>query len=243
MCLLQQAVLIWSVLNRRLQPFLPLRLSRTMYWCDYYFSYSLSICMWMQIDSALLRPGRLDKSVFCDIPNLEDRVSILHAQARTVTLHPDVDFKEIAANTPNFSGADLKAVITNAQMHAVTSTHDLTGTSLENVRTGKAGVSPASHTFYQVGPSGAPVHPIVSHHLSTALKFAAESIIATTTEARQLAVPAIATTHTSTKPTTVITQEHLRIAAAALRPSVSEQVRQPLPEPKPKQPTHACAHR
>ncbi|TFK74567.1 AAA-domain-containing protein [Pluteus cervinus] len=74
------------------------------------------------IDSALLRPGRLDKSVLCDMPSHEDRLDILRAVGRKVTLAPDLDFDEIAAATDGFSGADLQALVYNAQLEVIHST-------------------------------------------------------------------------------------------------------------------------
>ncbi|KAJ7125012.1 P-loop containing nucleoside triphosphate hydrolase protein [Mycena epipterygia] len=71
------------------------------------------------IDSALLRPGRLDKSLFCDMPNLEDRKDILQAVARKVLLSPSVQLEEIAAVTEGYSGADLQALLYNAHLEVV----------------------------------------------------------------------------------------------------------------------------
>ncbi|KAJ7276088.1 P-loop containing nucleoside triphosphate hydrolase protein [Mycena haematopus] len=71
------------------------------------------------IDSALLRPGRLDKSLFCDMPDLEDRKDILQAVARKVVLSPSVDIDEIAAATAGYSGADLQALLYNAHLEVV----------------------------------------------------------------------------------------------------------------------------
>ncbi|KAJ7690688.1 P-loop containing nucleoside triphosphate hydrolase protein [Mycena rosella] len=71
------------------------------------------------IDSALLRPGRLDKSLLCDMPNLEDRKDILAAVARKVLLSPSVQLEEIAAATEGYSGADLQALLYNAHLEVV----------------------------------------------------------------------------------------------------------------------------
>ncbi|KAF8170325.1 P-loop containing nucleoside triphosphate hydrolase protein [Mycena galopus ATCC 62051] len=82
------------------------------------------------IDSALLRPGRLDKSLFCDMPNLEDRKDILQAVARKVVLSPSVDMDEIAAATEGYSGADLQALLYNAHLEVVHSS--IAGTPLDD---------------------------------------------------------------------------------------------------------------
>ncbi|KAL1710677.1 P-loop containing nucleoside triphosphate hydrolase protein [Schizophyllum commune] len=71
------------------------------------------------IDSALLRPGRLDKSVYCNMPTTEERKDILSAVARKVALAPDVDLAHAAEATEGFSGADLQALLYNAHLEAV----------------------------------------------------------------------------------------------------------------------------
>ncbi|KAF3707513.1 Peroxisome biogenesis factor 1 Peroxin-1 Peroxisome biogenesis disorder protein 1 [Channa argus] len=71
------------------------------------------------IDPALLRPGRLDKSLYCPPPDLEARVEILKALSVGVPLAADVDLKQLAAVTEQFTGADLKALLYNAQLEAV----------------------------------------------------------------------------------------------------------------------------
>jgi peroxin-1 len=84
------------------------------------------------IDPALLRPGRLDKSLLCDMPNLEERIDILKAVTRKLHLAPSVlesddsgeNLREIAQRTEGYSGADLQAVVYNAQLEAI---HDVLG--------------------------------------------------------------------------------------------------------------------
>ncbi|AEY98055.1 FAFR371Wp [Eremothecium gossypii FDAG1] len=73
------------------------------------------------IDSALLRPGRLDKSVLCDMPAAAERAAILRAivTSGAITLAPDVDLAEIAARAAGFSGADLQGMCYNAYLKAV----------------------------------------------------------------------------------------------------------------------------
>ncbi|KAK1172893.1 peroxisome biogenesis factor 1 isoform X1 [Acipenser oxyrinchus oxyrinchus] len=71
------------------------------------------------IDPALLRPGRLDKSLYCPPPDQGARKEILDALSLTVPLAEDVDFDVIAANTEFFTGADLKALLYNAQLEAI----------------------------------------------------------------------------------------------------------------------------
>ncbi|KAF9528481.1 P-loop containing nucleoside triphosphate hydrolase protein [Crepidotus variabilis] len=71
------------------------------------------------IDSALLRPGRLDKSLLCDMPSFEDRKEILEAVARKMKVSPDVKFDDIASHTDGFSGADLQALLYNANLDVI----------------------------------------------------------------------------------------------------------------------------
>lgn len=84
------------------------------------------------IDPALLRPGRLDKSLLCDMPNLDDRIEILQALSTKLKIDPEVlndrsghrGLGEVARRTAGYSGADLQAVIYNAQLEAI---HDVLG--------------------------------------------------------------------------------------------------------------------
>ncbi|KAF2725580.1 AAA-domain-containing protein [Polychaeton citri CBS 116435] len=76
------------------------------------------------IDPALLRPGRLDKSLLCGMPTLKDRQEILRAVSQSLKIEDDEDFAEVAARTDGYSGADLQAVVYNAHLLAI---HDLLG--------------------------------------------------------------------------------------------------------------------
>src|SRR3989338_7112663 len=60
------------------------------------------------LDPALLRPGRFDRRVMLDLPDINDREEILKIHTRTKPLAPDVKLREIAERTPGFSGADLE---------------------------------------------------------------------------------------------------------------------------------------
>ncbi|KAI0280178.1 AAA-domain-containing protein [Russula aff. rugulosa BPL654] len=71
------------------------------------------------IDNALLRPGRLDKSILCNMPTEEERKEILLAHARKVPISRDVDFDHLADATEGFSGADLQALLYNAHLEVV----------------------------------------------------------------------------------------------------------------------------
>ncbi len=70
------------------------------------------------LDPALLRPGRFDRQIVVDMPDVRGREAILRIHARKVKMGPDVDLAVIARGTPAFSGADLEAVINEAAILA-----------------------------------------------------------------------------------------------------------------------------
>jgi cell division protease FtsH len=70
------------------------------------------------LDRALLRPGRFDRQVVVDAPDLEGRAAILRLHARGKPITGDVDLRKIAQETPGFSGADLANVINEAALLA-----------------------------------------------------------------------------------------------------------------------------
>ncbi len=70
------------------------------------------------LDSALLRPGRFDRQITVDRPDLIGREAVLSVHAKSVKLAPDVSLKTIAKRTPGFSGADLANVINEAALLA-----------------------------------------------------------------------------------------------------------------------------
>jgi len=70
------------------------------------------------LDIALLRPGRFDRQVVVDRPDINGREAILKVHAQKVSLAPEVDLRVIAARTPGFVGADLANVINEAALLA-----------------------------------------------------------------------------------------------------------------------------
>jgi len=70
------------------------------------------------LDRALLRPGRFDRQVVVDAPDLDGREAILKVHARNKKLAPDVDLRRVAAATAGFSGADLANVLNEAALLA-----------------------------------------------------------------------------------------------------------------------------
>jgi cell division protease FtsH len=81
------------------------------------------------LDPALLRPGRFDRQVLVDRPDLKGREAILRVHATGVTLAPEVDLGAVAAKTSGFVGADLANIVNEAALLAA--------------RQGKAGVAMA----------------------------------------------------------------------------------------------------
>ena len=70
------------------------------------------------LDPALLRPGRFDRHVVIDLPDIKGRKAILEVHAKGKPLAKDVDLETVAKETPGFSGADLANVINEAAILA-----------------------------------------------------------------------------------------------------------------------------
>lgn len=70
------------------------------------------------LDPALLRPGRFDRQITVDRPDVNGREAVLKVHARNKPLDPSVDLKAIAMRTPGFSGADLENLLNEAALVA-----------------------------------------------------------------------------------------------------------------------------
>ncbi len=77
------------------------------------------------LDAALLRPGRLDRLIYCGFPNTRERGQILHALARRLRLDAAVDLDAVGVQCEGYSGADLSALLSEAQLAAVHERLDL----------------------------------------------------------------------------------------------------------------------
>lgn len=73
------------------------------------------------LDPALLRPGRFDRQVVVNNPDIKGREKILQVHARKVPLAPNVNLRDIARSTPGFSGADLANLVNEAALAAARS--------------------------------------------------------------------------------------------------------------------------
>ena len=70
------------------------------------------------LDPALLRPGRFDRQVIVDWPDVKGREGILRVHTRDIPLDTDIDLKKIAQSTPGMSGADLANIVNEAALLA-----------------------------------------------------------------------------------------------------------------------------
>lgn len=159
------------------------------------------------IDPALLRPGRLDKSLICDMPNEEDRLDILQAISKKLKLDPAVmdatgpqSLQEVARNTEGYSGADLQAVMYNAHLDAIhdvlgptdTATQDFGKKKSENSRGRSGSNKHQDFTYFKPGDMPTNSRPNTSsgepHNPQTQASVAAErAAIAAKLSALQLA--------------------------------------------------------
>ncbi len=79
------------------------------------------------LDPALLRPGRFDRQVVVDRPDINGREAILKIHSQHVLLGPDVDLRKIAALTPGFVGADLANLVNEAALLAARQNKETVG--------------------------------------------------------------------------------------------------------------------
>ena len=70
------------------------------------------------LDSALLRPGRFDRQIVIDKPDLRGRVEVLKVHTRNLKLSDDIDLKLLASQTPGFAGAELANLCNEAALMA-----------------------------------------------------------------------------------------------------------------------------
>jgi cell division protease FtsH len=79
------------------------------------------------LDPALLRPGRFDRQVLLDRPDINGREAILKIHSRKVLLDPDVDLRKIAGLVPGFAGADLANLVNEAALLAARKNKETVG--------------------------------------------------------------------------------------------------------------------
>ena len=76
------------------------------------------------LDKALLRPGRLDRIIEIGLPDKDGRLDILQIISKQIPTDKEVDFKQISLQTKGFSGAELKALIMEAGLNAISNNRD-----------------------------------------------------------------------------------------------------------------------
>jgi len=81
------------------------------------------------LDPALLRPGRFDRQVLVDRPDINGREAILKIHSKRVLLGPEVDLRKIAGRTPGFVGADLANLINEAALLAARKNKEVVGSA------------------------------------------------------------------------------------------------------------------
>ncbi|MDY6828370.1 MAG: ATP-dependent zinc metalloprotease FtsH [Pseudomonadota bacterium] len=87
------------------------------------------------LDPALLRPGRFDRKVTLDLPQLAARRAILDVHTKRTPLAADVDLDRVAAQTVGFSGADIENLVNEAALHAVgRESHEVSDADFEVAR-------------------------------------------------------------------------------------------------------------
>ncbi|KAM5351695.1 hypothetical protein ACJ41O_004418 [Fusarium nematophilum] len=196
------------------------------------------------IDPALLRPGRLDKSLLCGMPSPEDRVDIIKALFQKVRLsdeltESDDPLTDIARRTEGFSGADLQALVSNAQLEAIHDVLDVDGPTVTSRRPngtsgGKPNTTP-SFVQFRYGDDAKPIDQSNPKSKSAALVENA-SILSKLDEIKMarkrskqvLGVPAAnadTKAHSSEQREVVIGWDHLIKALDSTRASISSEER------------------
>jgi len=150
------------------------------------------------IDPALLRPGRLDKSLLCDFPSLDDRLDIMRAllggkvQVAEDVWGDDEAVRQLGERTEGFSGADLQALVSNAQLEAI---HDVLGSREANSSQGRRGGNakrgvengPAARNFVQFRYGEGDEAGVNGLHKTRAAALAEQAAIAAKLEGIRLA--------------------------------------------------------
>ena len=161
------------------------------------------------VDPALLRPGRLDKCLYCVIPSEADRYQILQAVSRKVQLSPEVSLGEIARMTQGYTGADLHALLHNAQLEVV---HEI-------IEEGKELLSSAPSSQEA---DNSQTHQLIEFGASRMSKAERAQLTRRVNQLSFLSLPKEGAEQKSKEsPLMVITQKHIRTAFDGLRPSVS----------------------
>ncbi|SCV68391.1 BQ2448_512 [Microbotryum intermedium] len=178
------------------------------------------------IDPALLRPGRLDKSLLCDMPSLTDRLEIMQASARKIALDPSVDLTKYAAKTEGFSGADLQALVYNAHLDAIHETLNSSTAATESSTESKVKSNSEDITYTTLGGPAAS-DKILSRAEQATVNKRLELILSTVKAQHASKTKAETKLNGAAKekPKTHVTPRHLDTSMASTRPSVPAEER------------------
>ncbi len=127
-----------------------------------------------QIDSALLRPGRLDQLIYIPLPDEASRLSILKAALKKSPISPEVDLGFLAKNTHGFSGADLTEICQRAAKLAIRESidADIRRAREKQVKEEAAGDDQMEEDVEEEDP----VPQITRDHFEEAMKYARRSV-------------------------------------------------------------------
>jgi len=131
-----------------------------------------------QIDSALLRPGRLDQLIYIPLPDEPSRLSILKATLRNSPVAPQVDLSFLAKNTHGFSGADLTEICQRAAKLAIRESieADIRKTRERREKQEAAGEGEGTDSKMEEDEEDDPVPTIAVAHFEEAMKYARRSV-------------------------------------------------------------------
>jgi cell division protease FtsH len=167
------------------------------------------------LDPALLRPGRFDRQVTVDVPDVHGRLEILELHARGRPLGPDTSLEQIARMTPGFSGAELANVINEAALltirgHQSQIAQETLEEAIDRVIAGPAKAHMLTVEERELIATHEASHAVVSEALGTAVSHRKLSLVA---RGRQLGVAAQTLTD---RDATVHSEPALRIQLVAM---------------------------
>jgi transitional endoplasmic reticulum ATPase len=125
-----------------------------------------------QIDTALLRPGRLDQLIYIPLPDEPSRLSILKAALKKSPVAPEVDLAFLAKNTHGYSGADLTEICQRAAKLAIRESIDA---DMRKAREKKAKEESGMDEMEEDEEED-PVPMITKEHFEEAMKYARRSV-------------------------------------------------------------------
>ena len=76
------------------------------------------------LDNALLRPGRFDRQIYVDMPDINERKEIFNVHLNPIKLEENIDINFLAKQTPGFSGADIANLCNEAALIAARKAHE-----------------------------------------------------------------------------------------------------------------------